>query len=155
MSRRADLPQPRRLRRFGAIAALIGLVFASTVASVSHSVAMPMMAGPALQATGQAPSATHQAQGEADRPGAASTGHHMAQATHDCADDATTDTPQQKPQGPCENGCQQCKDCTVTAFMLISPIGIDAGERYGRYEPAAARALASITPLSPNEPPRV
>lgn len=155
MSRRADLPQPRRQRRFGALAALFGLVFASTVASVSHSVAMPMMAGPAPQAAGQAPSATHQAQGEANGQGAASAGHHMTQATHDCESDATAGTQQQKPQGPCDHGCQQCKDCTVTAFMLMSPIGIDAGERHSRYEPAAARALASVAPLSPNEPPRV
>jgi hypothetical protein len=155
MSRRTDLPQSCRLRRFGAVAALLGLVFASTFASVSHSVAMPMMAGPALQAAGPALPASHQAQGEVDRQDAASNGHHMAQAPHDCEVDVTAGIPQQKPQGPCDNGCQQCKDCTVTAFMLMSPIGIDAGERYGRYESAAARALASITPLSPNEPPRV
>ena len=48
MTRRLLPHPPGRLRRLGAVVALFGLVFASTVASISHSVAMPLMAGAVL-----------------------------------------------------------------------------------------------------------
>jgi hypothetical protein len=142
MIRRGHSNQTPRLCRFCAVVALLGLIFASTIASISHSIAMPMMASSVLQAV------------EQSRP-AGSQGHHMAKASHDCESDAKAGAPQQKPPTPCDEGCMLCKDCTMTAFMLMPPIGIDTGEHCGRYELAAAQALASITPLSPNEPPRV
>lgn len=147
--------QSRRPRRFGTVAALLGLIFASTVASVSHSLAMPMMAGPAPQSAVQASPVSHQGHDQAAKHDTAPTGHHMARASHDCEADVTDNTPRQQSQGPCDNGCQQCKDCTMTVFVLMSPIGIDAAERYGRYAPATAQALVSIAPISANEPPRL
>ncbi len=139
MSRRTLPNQPSRLRRFGAVMALLGLIIASTIASISHSIAMPMMAGAVLQSGEQAPFA----------------GHHMAKAGHDCESTATAEVPQQQPQGPCEDGCMLCKDCTMTSFTLTSPIGIGMAEGYSIYAPAAVLVPASITPPSPSEPPRV
>lgn len=139
MSRRGLSNQPRGLRRFGTVVALLGLIFASTIASISHSIAMPMMAGAVLQSAEQAPPA----------------GHHMAKAGHDCESEAQAEAPQQQPQGPCDEGCMLCKDCTMTGFTLISPIGVALAERHGIYAPAAVPVPASITPPSPNEPPRV
>lgn len=130
--------QPGRLRRLGAVLALLGLVFASTLASVSHSMAMPMMAGTVLPDGDQA-----------------LTGHHTTNAAHDCERDASADTPQQKPPAPCDKGCVQCKDCTMTSFVLTPSVGISGVERYDIHQPAMVRMLAGITPPSPNEPPRV
>jgi hypothetical protein len=146
MSRRAHTKQLRRLRRIGAVVALLGLIFASTLASVSHSIAMPMMASNVLHGLEQAlPTAQ----------GSKAAGHHMAKAAHDCEGDATAEASQQTPAMPCDEGCMLCKDCTMTTFLLLSPAGIHAADRYGSYEPAAVQALASINPPSPTEPPRV
>ncbi len=145
MSRRRHANPPSRLRRFGAAVALLGLLFASTIASISHSIAMPVMAGAALQSVQQDSGAQGKMQG----------GHHMAQMAHDCESAATAEAPQQQPQGPCDEGCMLCKDCTMTSFMLMASIGIGAAEGYSAYAPAAVQVPASITPPSPNEPPRV
>lgn len=154
MSRRAYTLPPIRLRRIGAVVALLGLIFASTIASLSHSIAMPMMANGVLQGVGPAqPPAPHGHDQAAHGNKAA--GHHMVKAAHDCESDAAVDAPQQKPATPCDEGCMLCKDCTMTAFMLLLPAGIQATDRYGIYEPAVVPALAGITPPSPNEPPRV
>lgn len=142
MSRRGQANQSSGLRPFGAVVALLGLIFASTIASISHSIAMPMMAGNALQAVEQVQPAGSQ-------------GHHMAKSSHDCESEARAEAPQQMPQGPCDEGCMLCKDCTMTGFTLISPIGVALAERYSMYAPAAVPVPASITPPSPNEPPRV
>lgn len=144
MSRRRHANPPSRLRRFGTVLALLGLIFASTIASISHSIAMPVMAGAVL-------SFAQQDSAQSSAPG----GHHMASMAHDCESAATAEAPQQQPQGPCEDGCMLCKDCTMTSFMLMASIGIGAAEGYSAYAPAAVQVPASITPPSPNEPPRV
>lgn len=136
MSRRLQGNLSGRLRRFGTVLALLALVFASTVASVSHSIAMPLMADTVDQTAGPS-------------------GHHMEKAAHDCESDARAEAPQPQPRGPCDAGCLLCKNCTMTTFTLISPADIDAVGRYDDYEAAAIRALAGITPPSPNEPPRL
>lgn len=138
MSRRLLAHPPGRLRRLGAGLALLGLVFASTIASIAHSTAMPMMAAAALPDTGQAQS-----------------GHHMGNMAHDCQGDAGDVAPQRMPQGPCDEGCLLCKNCTITSYLPMSPIGIDGVEGYGNYQPAQVYVLAGVTPPSPNEPPRV
>ena len=154
MSRRAYAKHPTGLRRIGAVVALLGLIFASTIASISHSIAMPMMASTVLQGVEQAqPAAPHGH--DKTTHGSKPAGHHMAKAAHDCEGDATADAPQQKPAGPCDEGCMLCKDCTMTAFTLLSPAGLQAANRYDIYEPAAIPALTGITLPSPNEPPRV
>lgn len=140
MSRRGQANQPSRLRRFGTVLALLGLIFASTIASISHSIAMPMMAGAVLQSVEQ---------------GSAPGGHHTARMAHDCESEASAEAPPQQPQGPCDEGCMLCKDCTMTGFTLISPIGVGVAEGYSIYAPAAVLVPASITPPSPSEPPRV
>jgi hypothetical protein len=130
--------QPARLRRLGVVLALLGLVFASTLASISHSMAMPVMNGTALPVAKQT-----------------AAGHHMGNTAHDCQSDAGAEAPQQKPQGPCEEGCMLCKDCTMTSFLPIPSLGIDGADGYGIYQPATVQTLAGITLPSPNEPPRV
>jgi hypothetical protein len=154
MSLQAHTKQLRRLRRIGAVVALLGLIFASTIASISHSIAMPMMASNSLQSVEQPTPAAPHGHDEA-MPVSKTAGHHMAKAAHDCEGDATADASQQKPAGPCDEGCMLCKDCTMTTFLLLSPLGIQVAERYGTYEPAVVQALPGITPPSPNEPPRV
>lgn len=139
MSRRGQANQPPGLRRFGAVVALLGLIFASTIASISHSIAMPVMASPVLQGADQGQPAAY----------------HKANIAHDCESDAKSGAAQQKPATPCEEGCMLCKDCTITTFLLVSPIGIQMADRYGTYEPAVIHAMTSITPPSPNEPPRI
>lgn len=139
MSRRGQPNQFPRLRRMGAVVALLGLIFASTIASISHSIAMPMMAGAVLQSAEQVQPAAH----------------HMAKAAHDCESEAQAEAPQQKPAAPCSEGCMLCKDCTMTSFLLRPSIGLQVADRYGTYLPAAVPVPASITPPSPNEPPRV
>ncbi len=148
------MPQPRRALRFGAAVALLGLLFASTVASVSHSFAMPM-AGFVPMASEQTPAALHHGAAASARHDAAPTGHDMGKETHDCENDAAAADWRQSPSAPCEYGCVQCKDCAMTSFTLMSPAGIDAVERYRDYGSATAAALAGIAPPSPNEPPRV
>jgi hypothetical protein len=141
MSRRGHANQPSRLCRFGTVLALLGLIFASTIASISHSIAMPMMAGAVLQS--------------GEQGGGMQASHHTARMAHDCESEASAEAPQQQPQGPCDEGCMLCKDCTMTSFTLISPIGVAMAERYSLYAPAAVLVPASITPPSPSEPPRV
>lgn len=144
MSRRQHSNQVPGLRRFGTVVALLGLIFASTIASISHSIAMPMMA-----------STVPQSVEPGSAQGSAQAGHHMAKAGHDCESEAAAEAPQQLPQGPCDEGCMLCKDCTMTGFTLISPIGVGMAERPGIHAPAAVPVPASITPPSPSEPPRV
>lgn len=155
MSRRLHSYRPDRLRRIGAVLALLGFVFASTIASIAHSTAMPMLASAVLQKADQTLPASHHAHGMAARQDAPQPGQHMGNTAHDCQSDVTADTSPQTPPGPCDEGCLLCKDCTMTSFLPMSPIGIDGAERYGTYQPAAAQALAGITPPSPNEPPRI
>lgn len=155
MSRRTDMPQPRRAQRFGAIVALLGLIFASTVASVSHSSSMPAMGGPVAMAPEQVSPKSHHGSVATTRHEAARTGHDMGLDAHDCENDATAADSQQSPQSPCEHGCLQCKDCAMTSFTLMSPAGIDAVQRHRDYRSAAALVMASIAPPSPSEPPRV
>lgn len=155
MSRRLLPHPPGRLRRLGAVVALFGLIFASTVASVSHSIAMPLMAGAVLEDRDRAQPVPHHGHGKADKQELVQTAHHADGAGHDCLSNASAEVPQQTPQGPCDEGCMLCKDCTMTPFMPIPPFGIDFAERYGTYAPASIQQLASINPPSPHEPPRV
>jgi hypothetical protein len=136
------------------IVALLGLIFASTFASVSHSSVMPM-AGFAPMASGQASAALHHGAAVATGHDATPAGHDMGKGAHDCETDAAVADSRQSPPSPCEHGCQQCKDCTTTSFTLISPAVIDAAERYRGYRSGAVLVLTGIAPPSPNEPPRV
>lgn len=147
---------PGRLRHLGAVLALLGLVFASTIASISHSIAMPLMANAVLQRAEPARPASHSGHGKtAAHDTASRAGHHATNVAHDCERDASADAAQQNPQGPCDEGCMLCKDCMVTSFLLMAPIGIEITQRHGFYEPVAIPPLVGIISPSPNEPPRV
>ncbi len=135
--------RPSLLRRFCALTAVLGLLFAATVASVTHSVAMPIM--PAVQ-----------------MDVAVMPDHHAATpsaAGHDCSgsaavdDTAADDMP--APSGPCEQGCLLCKSCSLTSVVLPAAPSVTAAGAYHDYQPARVLAPAGITPAQPNEPPRL
>lgn len=127
-----------RLRRFGAVVALLGLVFASTIASLSHSLAMPAGHAAVMQQSGNH---DHEA------------GHASTYETH--CDGAAEKPAQHQAPMPCENGCLLCKDCSLGSFVLM-PAGADPGDiGLGRHEPASQPALQALTPSPPAEPPRV
>ena len=134
--------RPSALRRFCALAAVLGLLFAATVASVTHSVAMPMMP------------AAYMAGGTTHHDSAA-----VPAADHDCGgnaavnDMAADDT--SAPSGPCEQGCLLCKSCSLTSVVLPTAPSVIADGAYHDYQPARVLVPAGITPAQPNEPPRL
>lgn len=128
--------RPSPLRHFCALTAVLGLLFAATVASVTHSVAMPMMAAVQLDVA-----AAHHG------------GSAVPAAEHDCS--GMAEAPEtDMPSSPCEQGCLLCKSCSLASVVLPAAPSVIADGAYHDYQPARILAPAGITPAQPNEPPR-
>lgn len=125
-------------RRFCTLLAALGLLFAATVASVTHSVAMPMMGMDSLQPM-------------------AAMDHHATQEAaaqdHGC-DSMAAESDPAMPSGPCENGCLLCKSCSLASAVMPQPSSLAAVAPYRDYLPPAPVARAALAPTPPNEPPR-
>jgi hypothetical protein len=131
--------------RIGALLALVGLLFAATIASVTHSVAMPMMAGHV-----QAMDA-----GEHGTDHGMAHGGAMAQAgDHDCAGAMVAEEKPETPSAPCEQGCLLCKSCSLVSVLLTAPQPLVTLSRYHDYQSVAFLPLTSVIPAPPSEPPR-
>jgi len=132
-------------RRIGAVVAILGLLFAATVASITHSIAMPMMAGIMSDAVHRAMTAETHAAGHAST--------HAAE--HDCGGAMAADEVPASPDAPCEQGCLLCKSCSLASAIVAGPPSIETRSRYYDYQSTAYLPLAGITPSPLNEPPRI
>lgn len=112
---------------------MLGLLFAATVASVTHSLAMPMM-----------DSTMHGMELGSTGPEA---------GDHDCAAAAGDEQPD-LPSGPCEQGCLLCKSCSLASVLLGAPPSLVTPSRYHEYQSTAFLPLTSVIPALPSEPPR-
>lgn len=146
MSRRAIYPRQTPLRRLAAVLAVLGLVFASTFASLSHSVAMAAMATSALQTdTGHG---QHAVSGhDQHRHDDAVAGHHH-HGDHQSAD------VEKAPVAPCEDGCLLCKDCSFGSVVLQSPAALVTPVNFAEYGLRGFALPVGITPSQQPEPPR-
>ena len=130
-------------RRLCTALAALGLLFAATVASVTHSLAMPMM--------DSGMTVSHQQHGS---PVAATS---AATAEHDCASSMAADESPVSPLSsspPCAQGCLLCTNCALTGVVLPAGPAMIAALPYHAYAPAGDRAPAGLGPTQPNEPPR-
>jgi hypothetical protein len=127
-------------RRLCTALAALGLLFAATVASVTHSIAMPMM--PAM------PSAA----AETMHPDMAM----PAAAPHDhgCDHAGTTDDAPAAPSAPCDTGCLLCKSCSLASAVMPAQPALAAAAPYRDYRVALLPMPSGIAPTPPNEPPR-
>lgn len=151
-------------RRIAAVAALIALLFAATVSSISHSMAMAgdKTGGAStelatLHSNGISASGDHHANAQnnaqpmMDKDSAGDA--HAKGLSHDHA--TQTDTDNSAP-GNCDQGCILCKDCALCGLFGVQawPLTTFAAQ-YAGYRPSVSQALAGITPALPSEPPRV
>jgi len=142
------------LRRLAAVMAMLGLLFASTVASLSHSVAMPAMKGAMIAAGG-----SHENQMRASHASYHDEGHHdhdsATAASHDHTGHSQAAVGAAPPAMPCDQGCLLCKDCFLSSFVLLSPMDFGFGVHYADYGAAEPCLGNGITPARLQEPPRV
>lgn len=134
-----------KLRRIAAVAALLGLVFATTIASVAHSLAMPMMAGMAEPLAPTPMMADHDRH---DHDQGA--GHQHQHGDRDFADGSGDDAP-----GMCKDGCLLCKDCSLCSFTgIVMPAAAELAYRLSfamaRFDPPA-----DTLPSEAIKPPRI
>ena len=134
-------------RRMAALLAVLGLIFAGTVASISHSLAMPLMGAAGISVE----RSHHMA-----APDRASENHHHSdgyghsRAGHDLADQG-----QNSEQGSCDEGCLLCKDCSLCSYLNIGQPQLGGPAIRGAFE--AARPIPLLDTFLPAaiEPPRV
>lgn len=122
-------------RRFGAVAALVALIFAS-MAVLPHALAAPAWP-PAEAAQAHDHSGDHETahrHGQAGRPDASGAGNGA---------------------GPCESGCITCKDCALCSFATAAlPALLPAGADFEGYAPAQIPQPGDIDPARLTKPPR-
>lgn len=121
--------------------AVLGLLFATTIASVTHSIAMPM-AGMEVPMQAEAPAHHHKAKADG------------APHDHGCDSAANIEDDPVAPAAPCENGCLLCKSCSLASAVMPAHSAFADAAPYRDYRPAAPVALAEVIPTLPNEPPR-
>lgn len=139
-------------RRLAAALALFALLFAGTVSSVSHSMAMAATSNlmatdyTGLSATGQ----FHQGAGSAKTDAATA---HEKGLPHD--HDAMATGGDSAP-GNCDQGCILCKDCALCGLFAFGERPLTAFVAYyAGYALPVTQSPASLTPALPSEPPRV
>jgi len=125
-------------RRLCAALAVLVLLFAATVASITHSIAMPAMTMVMTPATD----------------------HDSAMHDHDCdktaaTDAAASDDDPAPSSAPCDNGCLLCKSCSLVGAVMPAPPVLAAVAPYHDYGVMTALVPAAIAPNPPNEPPRL
>jgi hypothetical protein len=128
-TRRSKSSLARRL--YTALAVLV-LLFAATVAPVTHSIAMPMMAM------------------------LAPAGHDMTMHDHGC--DPAAGVPDEQPalpSAPCDNGCLLCNNCSLASAVMPAHPVLAETVSHPDYRVVTALLPTGITPTPPNEPPRL
>lgn len=135
-----------KLRRLTAMLAVLGLIFASTVASVSHSLAMPMMGGTQMAGDhshngGQLVDDDHH--------------DHAADPQHHHGEQGLADGPQDGNSGPCDQGCLFCKDCSLCSLANLNSAPVVRDLHGQSYLVAALKPLTDIILPTLAEPPRV
>lgn len=139
-------------QRLAAALALFALLFAGTVSSVSHSMAMAATSNVmTTDHTGRS-AAGHDHQGVGAAKTDAATAHEKG-LPHDHAAMATggDDAP-----GNCDQGCILCKDCALCGLFALGGRPLTAFVAYSAdYTLQATQSPASLTPTLPAEPPRV
>lgn len=147
MSRRAAHTRQNPLRRLAAVLAVLGLVFASTFASLSHSAAMAAMTSALHEQTGSG-HGQHAISGhEQHRHGDAAADHHH-HGDHQTAD------AEKAPVAPCEDGCLLCKDCSFGSVVLQSPAVLVTPVTFAGYDLRGYALPVGIIPSQQPEPPR-
>lgn len=137
-----------RLRRLTAMLAMLGLIFASTIASVSHSLAMPMMGGTQM-AGDHSHNSGHRLDADDDHH------DHAADHQHHHGEQGLADGPQEENSGPCDQGCLFCKDCSLCSLANLAPALVVRDLHGQSYQDAALKPLADVTLPTLAEPPRV
>ena len=146
MERRVSLHVPSKWRRMAALLAMLGLIFASTVASISHSLAMPLMGVAGV-------STDHRHHASSNEP--SDDHHHSNGHSHPNAEQVLADQGQNPDEGSCGEGCLLCKDCSLCSYLdmgqpqLCGPAHRDAFEAV-RHTPFLDTFLPAAI-----EPPRV
>ncbi|WP_290809722.1 hypothetical protein [Ferrovibrio sp.] len=150
-------------RHFAATLALFALLFAGTVSSLSHSMAMAATSSAMIAGPGAAGLATH------DHVDQFSAAGHEHQSVKTAKVDAATAHEKGLPHdhdaiatggdsapGNCDQGCILCKDCALCGLFAFGerPLTVFVAY-YAGYELPVTRSPASLTPALPSEPPRV
>lgn len=127
MNRRRMIRPLPLWRRFGTVAALFALIFAS-MAVLPHALAAPAMAWLQTEAV------------------------HV----HDHGDDHEAAHLGSGDPAPCETGCVTCKDCALCSLATAAlPALLPAGEGFECYASARLSPPADIDPAGLIKPPRV
>ncbi len=148
-------------RRLAATLALFALLFAGTVSSLSHSMAMAATSNTMITAVSGSPGHDHADQASVaghDHQGVktskidATTAHELG-LPHD--HDAMATSGDSAP-GNCDQGCILCKDCALCGLFAFGERPLTAFVAYyAGYALPATQSPASLTPALPSEPPRV
>lgn len=146
MERRVSLHVPFKWRRMAALLAMLGLIFASTVASISHSLAMPLM-GVAGVSTDHRHHASSNESFDDHHP---SNGHN-----HSNAEQVLADQGQNPDEGSCGEGCLLCKDCSLCSYVDMGQPQLGGPTNRDAFE--AVRHIPLLDTFLPAaiEPPRV
>ncbi len=151
-------------RRLAATLALFALVFAGTVSSISHSMAMAVTNVASMNAIIAA--TAESSHDHADRASASSHDHQSAKVVkidaatahekglpHDHDAMASSDS---GASGNCDQGCILCKDCALCGLFAFGdrPLTVFVAY-YAGYALPVTQLPASLTPALPSEPPRV
>lgn len=149
-------------RRLAAALALFAIMFAGTVSSLSHSMAMAATSS-TMMAAMVSGSAVH------DPADQVSTAGHDHQSVKISKIDATTAHEKGLPHdhdamatggdsapGNCDQGCILCKDCALCGLFAFGERPLTAFVAYyAGYALPVTQSPASLTPALPSEPPRV
>lgn len=147
MGRRVYLHVPFKWRRMAALLAMLGLMFASTVASISHSLAMPLMG---------AVSASLEHSHLPSSPNVSSDDHHFSDGnSHSHAKQDLADQGKAQDEGSCGEGCLLCKDCSLCSYLNMGQPQLGGPANRGAFEAARFIPLLDIFLPTAIEPPRV
>lgn len=139
-------------RRLAAALALFAILFAGTVSSISHSMAMAATSNAMTTDHTDRSAIGHDHQSAGTAKVYAATAHEKG-LPHDHDAIATGDD---SAPGNCDQGCILCKDCTLCGLFAFGERPLTAFVAYYvGYTLAVTHLLASLTPALPSEPPRV
>lgn len=149
-------------RRLAAALALFAILFAGTVSSLSHSMAMAATSSTMMAATVSG-SAVHDT---ADQVSAAGHDHQSAKTSKIDATSAhekglphdhdALATDGDSAPGNCDQGCILCKDCALCGLFAFGERPLTAFVAYhAGYALSVTQSRASLAPALPSEPPRV
>lgn len=146
MERRVSLHVPFKWRRMAALLAMLGLMFASTVAPISHSLAMPLMGVVGASIEHSHPSSPHVP---------SDNHHHSNEHSHSHPEQDLADQGKAQDEGSCGEGCLLCKDCSLCSYLNMGQPQLGGPANRGAFEAARFIPLLDIFLPTAIEPPRV